>query len=72
MAGAITNGQSEKSKSKIDSSEEPAVRELRDRLRNMLSTQVFIIPKANTDGGRIEVEYYSADDLDRLVEIMAG
>lgn len=72
LAGTGINGRSKKSKSRIDPSEEPAVRELRDRLRNTLSTQVFIKPKANTGGGRIEVEYYSADDLDRLVEIMAG
>jgi ParB family chromosome partitioning protein len=72
LAGAGKNGQSKKRSSNSGYLEEPAVRELRDRLRNRLSTQVVIHPKVNADGGRIEVEYYSDDDLDRLVELMAG
>lgn len=72
LAGAGKNGQSKKRSSNSGYLEEPAVRELRDRLRNRLSTQVVINPKVNADGGRIEVEYYSDDDLDRLVELMAG
>ena len=72
LTGAGKNGQSKKRNSNSGYLEEPAVRQLRDRLRNRLSTQVVIHRKVNADGGRIEVEYYSDDDLDRLVELMAG
>lgn len=41
-----------------------------DRLRSRLSTQVHIKHKSDTDGGKIEITYYSADDLERLVELL--
>ena len=48
------------------------VREVRDRLRNTLSTQVVIKPSRVQKGGRIEVEYYSNDDLERIVDLIVG
>ncbi len=50
--------------------ESPELRAIKDRLRNAYSTQVSIKPAANRKGGRIEMEYYSDDDLERLIEIM--
>ena len=38
------------------------------RLRNHLSTQVRI--RHRSDGGRIEIDYYSNDDLERLLELL--
>ena len=46
--------------------------EVRDRLRNTLSTQVVIKPSRVQKGGRIEVEYYSNDDLERIVDLIVG
>lgn len=40
------------------------------RLINHLNTQVRIVQ--NGTRGRIEVEYYSSDDLDRLMSLLAG
>ena len=41
----------------------------RDKLRSFLSTQVNI--KHKSDGeGRIEISYYSEDDLERLLELV--
>jgi ParB family transcriptional regulator, chromosome partitioning protein len=39
------------------------------RLRNRLSTQVRISHKAS-GGGRIEIDYYSDDDLERVLELI--
>lgn len=62
----------ESSSLKLVASEDPSLRALRDLLRNTLSTQVYIKPTKSRDGGRIEVEYYSDDDLERIIEIMVG
>ncbi len=42
-----------------------------DRLRSRLSTQVHIKHKSDTAGGKIEITYYSAEDLERLVELLS-
>lgn len=45
-----------------------AIAEVQERLRERLATQVQI--KHNTKKGRIEIEYYGNEDLDRLLELM--
>ena len=40
------------------------------RLRNRLGTRVGI--RRQGDGGRIEIEYYSGEDLERLLELIAS
>lgn len=52
--------------------EDLEMRAIRDRLRSTFSTQVAIKPAGKGKGGRIELEYYSDEDLERLVEIMLG
>ncbi|WP_274365063.1 ParB/RepB/Spo0J family partition protein [Paenibacillus thermotolerans] len=49
---------------------DPYIHELEESLREMLRTTVKI--KANKDKGKIEISYYSADDLQRLLDIMQG
>jgi len=44
------------------------VREIVERLQRMLGTAVKIVPRGK--GGRLEIEYYSDTDLERLVEIL--
>lgn len=46
----------------------PFIKTLEKRLRNNLSTKVNI--KEKGDGGEIRIEYYSNDDLDRLLQIL--
>ncbi|HET6568330.1 MAG TPA: ParB/RepB/Spo0J family partition protein [Rhodothermales bacterium] len=41
-----------------------------DALRSRLSTQVSIRHKSDANGGKIEITYYSADDLERLMEML--
>ena len=52
-------------------SDAPEVRQIRDRLRRALQTDVNMVAD---DGGRgeIRIRFYSAEDLDRLLEIIAG
>lgn len=44
------------------------VREYTAQMRSKLSTQVKI--RHSSDGGKIEIEYYSDDDLERLMELL--
>jgi ParB family chromosome partitioning protein len=45
---------------------ENQLRSLQDALRKCLGTKVHIIPKGNR--GKLEIEYYSHEDLERIVE----
>lgn len=48
----------------------PEVRRVEDALRRRLKTDVFVAPRGK--GGRITVNYYSNDDLARLLELVLG
>ena len=61
---------SSKSKKKSSSKKEPAnpfYNEISSRLRRTFSTKVNVQPKKN--GGEIRIEYYSDDDLERILGI---
>jgi ParB family chromosome partitioning protein len=49
---------------------DPEVRRVEDALRRRLKTDVFVTRRGK--GGRLTVNYYSNDDLARLLEIMLG
>ena len=38
------------------------------KMRRKLSTNVNILPSKNGSGGKIEIEYYTMDDLDRIYQ----
>ncbi|MGH7377147.1 MAG: ParB/RepB/Spo0J family partition protein, partial [Candidatus Methylomirabilales bacterium] len=48
----------------------PHLGALEDRLRERLTTKVAIVPAGR--GGRIEVHYFSDEDLTRVVESICG
>ncbi len=50
---------------------DPQIASLEDKLIKSLGTKVRIQHKGKK-GGRIEIEYYSLDELDRLLEILMG
>lgn len=54
-------------KSKI--SKDPQIASLEEKLMHSLGTKVRVIHKSNKKG-KIEIEYYSLDELDRLLEIL--
>ncbi|MTI87946.1 MAG: ParB/RepB/Spo0J family partition protein [Balneolaceae bacterium] len=56
-----------KSSKKKDTSNDPFYEEISARLRRTFSTKVNVQPKKK--GGEIKIEYYSDDDLERLLSI---
>ncbi|MDZ7694498.1 MAG: ParB/RepB/Spo0J family partition protein [Balneolaceae bacterium] len=62
-------GQEEKKKSKDGKKDENSafINEISNRLRRKFSTKVNI--KQKKDGGEIRIEYYTDEDLDRLLEL---
>jgi ParB family chromosome partitioning protein len=50
--------------------ESAQIRALTDRLRTRFGTQVAIKHKAGK--GRIEIAYYSREDLERVIELLLG
>jgi ParB family chromosome partitioning protein len=50
-------------------SKDPHIASLENNLKQSLGTKVRLIHKGKK-GGRIEIEYYSLDELDRLLEIL--
>jgi ParB family chromosome partitioning protein len=51
---------------------DPNVKSAETKLMRKLSTNVKIIPAKKGTSGRIEIEYYGTDDLDRLYRLMLG
>jgi ParB family chromosome partitioning protein len=56
-----------KSESGIPKEHEAFYRDIQDRIRSILSTKVNIKPKPKGEGGEIRIEYYSNDELDRIL-----
>lgn len=64
----LNKDQKKESDSSDTSSKEQAfLKEISNRLRSTLSTKVNI--KSKKDGGEIRIEYYSDEELDRLLEL---
>jgi ParB family chromosome partitioning protein len=55
---------------RIPKPEDPNIRSAEAKLRRRLGTQVRILPARAAISGKIEIEYYSSPDLDRLYSIL--
>lgn len=68
----IVQSETQTSKPKKEKKREvnPFIREAEDKLRSILGTQVHIHEKSKGAGGKIEVEYYSDADLERILDLM--
>jgi len=55
---------------KVKSNKDPQISSLEEKLIKSLGTKVRILNKGKK--GKIEIEYYSLDELDRLLEILLG
>ncbi len=62
----IKSTEQEKTKGKIDANAKAA----ESKLRRHLGTQVQIVPDGKGTGGKLEIEYYSESDLDRIYQII--
>ena len=49
---------------------DPNYRSAEDKLRRRFGTKVRILPSNNTAGGKIEIQYYNDQDLQRLYELL--
>ena len=43
--------------------------DLEEQMKGILGTKVYISPK-DTKKGKLEIEYYSQDELDRIVDLI--
>jgi ParB family chromosome partitioning protein len=68
-AEALGKRQPRISSRKKHSWKDPQIAALEDNLKQSLGTKVRLIHKGKK-GGKIEIEYYSLDELDRLLEIL--
>jgi ParB family chromosome partitioning protein len=51
---------------------DPNVKAAIEEMQRVLGTRVKIVEKAKQKGGRIEIEYYSPDDLDRIYGVICN
>jgi len=59
-----------KPKARVANGQAAFINEMENKLRSRLATKVIV--KSRSKGGVIEIDYYSADDLDRLVALISG
>jgi ParB-like chromosome segregation protein Spo0J len=48
------------------------LRSLVENIQRRLGTKVRLLPKARSKKGKIEIEYYSAADLERIIQTLTG
>lgn len=70
----VKNLQNEKkeileSPKKIDPKLDAIYRDLEEQMKSILGTKVFINPKDDKKG-KLEIEYYSQDELDRIIDLI--
>ena len=63
-------GHRKRKRKRIPAPQSVAIRKIEDDLITILGTKVIIHPRSS--GGTIAVEYYSDEDLDRLLELFSG
>ncbi len=56
-------------KDKVDPQLIAVYRDLEEQMKSILGTKVFINPKDNKKG-KLEIEYYSQDELDRIIDLI--
>lgn len=56
-------------KTKLDPKLEAIYHDLEEQMKGILGTKVYISPK-DTKKGKLEIEYYSQDELDRIVDLI--
>ena len=68
-----SDGRADKeTKSVVQIKSDPNVMAAETKLRRRLNTQVRIITNSTGIGGKLEIEFYSMDDLNRLYDLMLG
>jgi ParB family chromosome partitioning protein len=65
----IQGGDADKKKQEKQKTKIPELEEIKEKFINVLGTKINI--KGSLNKGKIEISYYSADDLDRIYEIIS-
>ena len=68
LAKTILNPSKKKETGTGNSAEDAIYEKLEEKMKNITGTRVFIHRKKNNKG-KIEIEYYSRDDLDRIIDL---
>ncbi|GAB6159126.1 ParB/RepB/Spo0J family partition protein [Desulfotomaculum varum] len=68
LVNNLLHRQTEKEKVKKEKPKNPDIMEIEDQLRSSLGTKVQI--KTSRRGGKIEIDYYDDNDLNRLLELL--
>ena len=55
-----------------DTVSDPDLRSLVEGLQRSLGTKVRLVHRVKSGRGKIEIDYYSAADLERIIQVMAG
>lgn len=59
-----------RSSGRLRSTIDPLLQDVEERLRHSLGTKVRVVGKG--ERGKIEIEYYSEDEMQRIIEFLAG
>jgi ParB family chromosome partitioning protein len=59
-----------KKKGKVSQQLSPGLNDILENLKRLLATQVRL--KGNEKKGKIEIDYYSSEDLDRIIRVIRG
>ena len=70
VKGIVTGKDADKADAIPAKRDDANVRAAETKLRRRFGTQVRILPSSTGTGGKIEIEYYSEEDLNRLYEAM--
>ena len=68
LVKTILNPSKKRENAVSDSAEDAIYESLEEKMKNITGTRVFIHRKKNNKG-KIEIEYYSRDDLDRIIDL---
>ena len=68
LVKTILNPSKKRENAVSDSAEDALYESLEEKMKNITGTRVFIHRKKNNKG-KIEIEYYSRDDLDRIIDL---
>lgn len=69
LVGHLKSGKRRKRETLVS---DPNLRSLIERLQRSLGTKIRLSHRAKSGRGKIEIEYYSAAELERIIQVMTG
>lgn len=69
LVGRLKSGRNRRREAPLP---DPDLRTVLEQLQRSLGTKVRLVPRARSGRGRVEIEYYSLADLERIIQMMTG